>query len=267
MATGGLRSSNVLETVTKRAGFLRCLSKGIDDKRDIEDELDVSRSTVNRAFFELEKMGMIRTDHGNYILTLHGRLIYQRYRNLMDSYDHLSEARELSEHLPADTGIDMRLVDGGEVTLSERQTPQEPFEQIKEAVRSADCVKGFSPVVVPSYVNFFHEQITDRDITVELILGETLVPALTGSYAEKFTPAATSENCVLWQTAEELPFGLVIVDDEEVWLCVYRDGGGLRGTLANVTDSALNWALDVFRRYRDTAHEIKFRDATRAYST
>ena len=123
--------SNILETVKKRGAFLRCLSEGIDDKRDIEDELNVSRSTVNRAFCELEEMGILQDDHGNYDLTLHGKLAYQRYQDLTGAYNHLSEAMELSVHLPADTRIDMRLLEGGEVSLSERQTPQGPFERIK----------------------------------------------------------------------------------------------------------------------------------------
>lgn len=251
------RPSKILETVKKREAFLRCLSDEIDDKRDIEDELDISRSTVNRAFCELEESGLLRTDHGGYDLTLHGKLAYQQYQNLASAFNHLFEAMELSMHLPADTQIDTRLLKGGDVTLSDRQTPQKPFEQIKEVVRSASCVKGYLPVVLPSYVDFFHEQIVDRDIMVELVLEETLIPVLTVTYAEKFTPAATSENCILWQTAEELPFGLFIVNDEEVWLCVYRAGGGLRGTLANNTDAALDWALDVFDHYRSSGQRIR----------
>lgn len=259
--------SNILETVTKRGAILGSLVEGVDDKRDIEDELNISRSTVNRAFCELSEMGLIRANNGSFGLTLHGELAYQQYQDLTESYTHLSEARELSANLPADTQLDMQLLEGGEVTLSERQTPQGPFEQIKEAVRSADCVKGYSPVVLPSYVDFFHEQIMNRNLAVELILEEQLIPALTVTYAEQFTPAATSDNCVLWQIDDELPFGLVIVDDEKVWLCVYRDGGGLRGTLANDSDSALNWALDIFRQYRITAHKIRFSGAPHAHST
>ncbi|SEP00050.1 Predicted transcriptional regulator, contains HTH domain [Halogranum amylolyticum] len=264
---GDSHPSSILETVTKREAILGSLIEGVDDKRDIEDELNISRSTVNRAFCELTEMGMIQTHNGSFGLTLHGKLAYQQYQNLTGSYTHLSKAIELSANLPADTQLDMQLLGGGEVTLSKRQTPQGPFKQIKEAVRSADCVKGYSPVVLPSYVDFFHEQIMERNLTVELILEEQIISALTVTYAEQFTPVAASDNCALWQIDDELPFGLIIVDDKMVWLCVYRDGGGLRGTLANDSDSAVNWALNIFRQYRNAAHKITISGAPHAHST
>jgi predicted transcriptional regulator len=248
--------SRILETVEKREAFLRCLSEGIDDKQIIENELSVSRSTVNRAFNELEKMGMIRIDHSSYALTLHGQLAYQWYQSLTGAYTHLTEAMKLSAYLPADVEVDLRLLEDAEVILSPKQTPQKPFQQVKEAAGSANHVKGCLSVVVPSYIDLFHNQSSDQNVTVELILAESLIPALSTTYAQKFTSAVTSDNCTLWQTAERLPFGLITVDNEMVWLCVYRDGGSLRGIIANNTDAAINWAMEVFEQYRDTASEI-----------
>lgn len=254
----GPHPSELLETVEKRGPMLRCLAEGVDDKRDIESELGVSRSTVNRAFCELEGMGMLRTEGGNFDLTLHGKLVHRQYERLTDAYEHLSAATELSSYLPADARIDMRLFEDAEVSLSDKQTPQKPFEAIKRAVRSAESVRGCLPVVLPSYVDLLSEQVRDSNVAVELVFEDTLIPTLSTTYADKFAPVAESDNCHLWQTEEELPFGLIVVDDEEVWLCVYRDGGGLRGTLANDTDAAVSWADGVLEQYRSDAQEVRF---------
>lgn len=72
--------SKIIEIVQKRTGFFELLSEGINDKRNIEEELGVSRSTVNRTLSELDQLGMVEADNGDLDLTLYGELSYQQYQ-------------------------------------------------------------------------------------------------------------------------------------------------------------------------------------------
>lgn len=82
--TGG--QDPLLELTHKRGYILRAISTDGAEKRDLADELSDSRPTIDRAIRELEADGLVVRVEGKCQLTLLGRLLYERYRDVRNDY-------------------------------------------------------------------------------------------------------------------------------------------------------------------------------------
>lgn len=250
-------SLELLETVAKRICVLECIRDGIDDRRTIADEINVSRQTVSRALEELERAKIIKDKYAEgFEITLFGRLAYQQFDELRTSYRWLLEAYEVLVHTPAEVPIDMRMINNGDTLASNARAPLQPFYEVREMMQSANELKCFFPVVLPCYMNFCHTQIIERGIEVEVILNDNLLPTLLSTYREEFRGCVQADNCTIWQTAEHLPLALGIIDDQTVWTGIHRSEGSHIGVVINSTDAAVDWAVELFECHREKANEV-----------
>ncbi|WP_137287480.1 helix-turn-helix transcriptional regulator [Halorussus salinisoli] len=248
---------DVIRTVVKRAAFLDRLTDGPTSKRDLRDELDLSRSTVYKAVRELEAHGLVaETDEGTR-LTLVGRLLADRYREFETHVTGVSDNESLLSVLPDDAPVTTDLVLGAETVLAERHAPTRPVAHIEELVRSADSVFGVVPVVLPQYVDLFHEELVSEGLTADLVMEAPVVEYLREEHADRFEEALATGRLSIRRTDETLPFGLIATENEGLVLIGYEEGGELRGILLNDTQAALDWGERVFRSYWDRADELE----------
>lgn len=249
--------AKLLETIAKRVRVLECIHTGIDERRAIADKINVSRQTVSRALEDLERKKIIKDKYDDgYQITLRGGLAYQEFDKLRTSYKWLLEAGEMLVHVPSEIPIDMRMLHDADTLISDEQVPQQPFHEVVDMAQSADDLRSFFPVVLPCYVNFCHTQIVERGIEVEVLLDEDVLPAVSCTYKEKFRGCVQADNCAMWRTSEGLPFTPGIIDNETVWVGIHQNGGGLHGAIINNRDSAVDWAAELFERYRENAEKV-----------
>jgi predicted transcriptional regulator len=242
---------DVIPTVVKRAAFLDRLADGPASKRDLRDELDLSRSTVYKAVRELEESGLAVETDDEVRLTLVGRLLAEEYRGFEARVCAVHDQKSLLSVLPADAPVSTDLVTGAEAVLAERHAPTRPVAYIDELVRSVDYVFGLAPVVLPQYVDLFYEEVVDSGLTADLVLEAPVVEFLWEDHGEKMAEALETGRLSVHQTDETLPFGLIASEDEGIVLIVYDESGELRGVLLNDTEAALDWSERVFRTHWD----------------
>lgn len=246
---------DVIETVVKRASFLDRLAAGPTTKRDLRDDLDVSRSTVYKAVRELEDAGIVEQTEGGCRLTLFGRLLVEQYQRFAETVGDVERHRSLLGVLPPDCPVITDVLVGAEFVLGERHAPNLPVGRIEDLVRRADRVAAMTPVVIPQYVDLYHEQVVDRDTTADVVLEAPVVEYLRSDHGERFAEAVETGRLAVWETDETLPFGLVYSRDE-LAVMVYTDSGELSGVIVNDTDAALDWGREVFHRYRARADQL-----------
>ena len=78
-------ASNIIGVLSHRIEFIDCLLDGPKTKPEFVEELDISRSTANRAVRELESVGFLEYQDTGYRLILCGRLAAQEYQAFKDS--------------------------------------------------------------------------------------------------------------------------------------------------------------------------------------
>lgn len=253
----------LLETVRRRAAVIERLSDTPRDKRELTDQLDVSRQTVDRALRELESAAIAERTDKKYRLTLFGTLAYREFSALLERFERLCLTRDLLVHLPTDTQFDVDVLVGAEVVYSGHPMPHEPIRELERLVEDADRLVGYSPISFPQYVSLFHRQITETDTEIELFLDVSLVTQLWESYCQQLREALSSPNFSLCQLSEPLcpNMGLVLLDESTVWIGVYDEDGNVRGAITTDADPAVAWARERLDDCRTDAREVFLRSS------
>lgn len=246
---------DIIETVVKRAAFLDRLAAGPITKRDLRDELEVSRSTVYKAVRELEDAGIVEQTGDRCRLTLYGRLLVEQYHLFAETVGDVERHEPLLGALPPDCPMITDVLVGAEYVLAERHAPNRPIGRVEELVRRADSVAAMTPVVIPQYIDLYYEQVVEHGTTADIVLESPVVEHLRSDHGDKFAEAIETGRLAVWETGEALPFGLVVSVDE-VLVVVYTEGGELAGLIVNDTDAALDWGREVFHRFRARADHL-----------
>ncbi|MDG5778923.1 hypothetical protein VB773_22275 [Haloarculaceae archaeon H-GB2-1] len=253
--SGELDVETALDVVSRRAAVIECLKDGPKYNRDVRDELDVSRSTVYKAVSELESLELVRRGNDGHELTVPGRLLFEEYRKFRDRLEVVARPSHVLAVLPADASVPYVLLDGAEVYSSDRHAPHRPVHEIERVVTEAAVVEGTGPVVLPSYVTLFAEQVVADELEAELVFERPAFDHLVSDYGDEYGEAFSSENLTLWTTDAELPYGLLVVTDPspKVGVIVYDRGGELKGFVLNDSASAYEWGHAEWTRCRAAA--------------
>jgi len=138
---------------TRRSGraparLPRTARRGALRKHELVDELDHSRSTVNRAIDELEAAGLVAGETDGYRTTLTGRLLAQSYRRFLTVAADVDAASEtLARSVPTSHSRRPRC---GRRHLPRRgPDPYRPLERLDAVLADADSIAAALPTPRP----------------------------------------------------------------------------------------------------------------------
>lgn len=249
---------DAIRTLLQRSDLLGRLADGPATKRDLRDDLEVSRSTIYKAVRELEGRGLVEQDEGSVRLTLSGRLLVSRYREFEASVSAVQRQQSLLAALPADAPLSPALLDGADSVLAEPVAPDRPLNYLEDVIREADQVVGFAPVALQRYVELFHQQLAGGGLTADVVFERAVLDRIRDDYGDRLREGLETDRYTFRATDADLPFGLVVAEEtRQVAVAVYGENGDAKGVIANDTPAALDWGLDVFERYREEAAKIE----------
>lgn len=258
MSQGPTRA--LLEAIAGRAELIECLTEGITDKRDLEARLGKSRSTINRWLNALRQADVITPAAEGHQLTVLGTLAYEEYARFEHRFTGIVNAKPLLVYLPSDVEFGVEVLEDAEVLLSEEIAPLEPILRLEEMVQTAETrvLKAISPVILPRYVEFFHHQVMTNGFEVEFVLERQVMEYLLSAYNEELTAMLeTGHGTFSRVEGSALPYGLVVIDQEGIWIGIYEPGGGLRGAIINTSQAAIEWAHDQYNNVRGRAEAVE----------
>lgn len=241
------RVTDLLQHLAHRGGVLQCIRDGVFDNRAIAGQIGKSRSTVVRELRILKDNDYIRDHPSRYELTRFGEYALELY----ELAEPLGRAEQFIPYLPSGTPI--TLLKDANIRKSGGTVPQLPIEHVEDIIRTADQAKIVAPAVIPSLVDAISERIQNDSLTIDIVVTGDVLDELWSTYSKEFNSCVKSKTSILWQTDEELSFGLVIADKETVCLGVYDDSMRLLGTITNHSGDAVEWALETFHEYRHTS--------------
>ncbi|MFC6725269.1 helix-turn-helix transcriptional regulator [Halobium palmae] len=243
----------VMAAVARRGDVLRILGEGGAEKRDLVAELDVSRSTVDRAVRELEGTGLVERAADGYRRTLAGKIALDEYRQFADRIRGVKAGRELLAELSPDTPFDAAMLEGGEIVRPERHSPHLPVNRLSELVERAERVRAFASAVFPQQVDTYHRAIVQDGMEARLVVTRDVVDRLVAAYREQLAAALDTGRLAIRATEEALPYSLVVADTSdgtEVGQLVYAEEGGVKGFIGNDGIDAVEWAeREIARRW------------------
>ncbi|XVH31567.1 helix-turn-helix transcriptional regulator [Haloferacaceae archaeon DSL9] len=235
--------SSVMRVVIRRGSLLRAIDLDGVGKRDLVEQLSVSRSTVDRGIRELEQAGFVERTTGGYRRTLIGDLVLDEYETFESNVVGLLGGVEALEPLPAGTTFDASLLNGAEITIAERHAPHAPITALCSLIERAGWAQAVIPALFPQLIETSHRAVADADLRADFVLTEPVLEQLISTHPDVLATFLEKEAVTVSQIDRSLQYGLILVEsDSEVTAgAVILDDGGARALVRNSRDEAVSW--------------------------
>lgn len=257
---------NFMEVVAKRRALLERLMEGSAYKRDLVDEFDHSRSTVDRAIRELADEGLVDCEEGRYRATAAGAVGVRAHRQFVSLADDIDDARDLLEQLTADEPLEPMLLEGADVARATDLTRVELFEPIQCRLREADEIATILPELADiRHLDIFRQQ-AETGVRVDLVLGPEIYETLQTQRPRTLRQLGMAET-VACHVTETPPCGMILTerDGEATATVLLFDEGRVIGTITNDTAPMLAWVRQNLADLRGAGREVT--DEMRELST
>lgn len=252
-------SPPLLNRVARRATVIRSILDGHTQKRDLVQVLDISRATLDRAVRCLDENGIVSYENGECSVTLYGQLALQEYEQLKERYENLDNVKPLLQSLDPESPFDVRVLLDADILLSDQPDPNAPITHLEQLLDECNSVVCLSPAVPPRFMGLFYPHIIEYGIETELILGDEVVEYLWKTHSSKMSEMLEVENSNIREIEVSPAFGIVLIDNENIWIGVYNDDSGLKGAIANDSQAALEWGMSMVREWRSRANQVVIR--------
>lgn len=235
----------LLAVLTRRRSLLERLATTPTRKCDLTEDLDVSRSTIDRGIRELEQLDLIEREGREYRTTLAGELALAEYDRFSSRVSDVVDARDILSSLPPETAIDPTFLDGADVVVSQRPDPERPARELERLATSTDHHRGFGSAFLDHLVTVYRDAIVDG-LECEFVVTSDVLDRLVSRHHEAVSDALSTGRIELWEAAERtsLPYCLIVSRGEArtvATLLVYVDEG-LKGIITNDDPAAVAWA-------------------------
>lgn len=237
-----------IDVVTRRGDYLEVLLDDARTKPELEEDLGVSRSTVNRALGELAEAGLVEDRRGTCRLTLAGRLAAESIRNLREQSEGVMAATELFDGLDPELDVGLEMVTGATVRPARGARPYRAFHVFERLIEEASSIRGSARTFAnPRGRELFEDAIVARGVPVEFYLDEVLFEEIYDNFADAFDRWVESgafsgfvaPDCPRYTTVvSELPEG------RHAGIALYSCDGEFHGVLINDRPEAVEWAAD-----------------------
>ncbi|EMA43618.1 helix-turn-helix transcriptional regulator [Halococcus saccharolyticus] len=248
-----MNTERLIELI-RRAPVLEALrEEGMMDRRELEQHLDVSKSTVHRFTRFLLENGLIERAGGEFVLTPLGEVSAEEIAAFDTSIQtawQLAPVLEVANAHGVD--IDLKAFADATVTIAAPGNPYRPVNRFMSLVSETDSLRGLDPASInPLHMDDIYQRIVDG-METEAVFPPAVIENILTSNPERAKTAFESGNLTL-RVHDDLPFGLTLCDNR-IGVGIYDEDTGLLRTYADTdAPAAHEWAEAVYTTYRDEA--------------
>jgi len=232
-----------LSVLHGRGDVLDSLREGPTGKRELEAQLGVSRSTVDRAVRELETEGLVTHAGDGYDLTAAGRLLVREYRQFERTAAAIAGLDPFLRWVPAEEfDVNPRWLTGADLHTPEAGDPYAMINRHVAAIAECDRFQGMLPLVGLHAHETVYERVVEDGATVDMVLSPAAVETMQSeAYRRKAAELAELDRYDLRVTDDPVPYFLGVFDGERVQVGVDADGEP-RALLESDDDRVVEWA-------------------------
>lgn len=224
--------------------------------RDIADANDVSHRSVQRNLSEFSDRGWVRKRDGKYVLTPSGELVARTHANYVETLGVIEKFDAFFRHLPdADHLPDPKWLHDATLVVASPDQPQAPVSQYVNRLkaRKTESIRMLAPVLSRLYHDV-HADLVFAGVETELVM-----PADKLETARSLNPLEfrlVRRAIDIYRYDGPVEFG-VTLGDGWAFAGAYDDDGQLRALVECDHPDFLQWADDLYRRYRDEARSVR----------
>lgn len=231
--------------LTRRWPVLDALRAGPLDRRDLQEQVGVSRPTIHRQLRALRDDGLVVKRNGTFALTPVGELAATEFSRMFEVMDTVSALSQVIPWVPvAELDFDFERLRHVEVTLPRRNDPYAPTRRLLRTIHGADEIRMLTYTFLPEGDPAARHCFLEEGQSFEGVLDPTLVrslledPASAAHFRELLTRGAR-----ISVATEPVPTILTIAD-EQVIIGAVDDGGRPQGLLVADDEVIRTWAAE-----------------------
>ena len=255
MVTGEF-DDDLLETAVVRKPVLEALATAPRHRRELQAELGLSKTTCHRIVRTFDDEGLLRRTDEGYELTPFGRAVAEQVDRFDSTVRTAFELRPLlAAFESADVTFDVDLFADATVTKPEPGDPYPFVDRSMELFRNSETIRVIdrTQFIPPLYVEKALENAIETGMRGEFVVPKSIALEDMTELADLQRRVAEGEATGKWFVYEDAPFGMALYDDR-VDLRAYDPETETPALLVDTDDpDALEWAEDVYERYREKA--------------
>lgn len=243
---------DVVNLMHRRAEILACLVEEPREKRVLVNELDIARSTLDRAIRELEAIDLVTYVNGEYAITTVGEYLSHNYFTFVEQVQLAMKFEPFLRHVTLDEfDLDLRCLAEAELWTPEPNDPYAMVNHHVEMIRQAKSVRGILPIVGLHALEAACEQVIEHGADHEMIVEPGIAETLQSN--EKYRPLyrklSQQETVTIHIYDGTIPYFVGIFDDEIVQIGVDQDGEP-RALVETDRQEVQAWADETFEAYK-----------------
>lgn len=251
-------SDAVRKTVTvlrQRAEIVAHLREKPLGKPTLVEELDIARSTLDRAIRDLEAVGIVTYSDGKYAVTPVGERLARNFFAFLERVELTMELEPFLLWAPIDEfDLDLRVLTDAEMVIPEPANPYATIERRVQRVKHMDQERSMLPLAGLHAHEAAHERIVENGAESELIVDSGVADVMFSdpAFAGLTEEMVTTDRFALYVSDEPIPYYIGVFDDETVQIGVNEEGSP-RALVETDRQEALAWAHDTIDTYKQQA--------------
>ena len=248
---------DIVNTVSSRQPVLESLQTEPKDKRALVDELELSRSTIDRSIRELEMQGLVEYSDGALIVTPVGQLAIDGLSELTDTIEIGQRLEEFLEWMPMDEfGVDIRLLADADIIVAEPGDPWSMINQHIQLLKTMDEGRFLLPITGMHAAETAHERVVENEAGCELVVEPSVAETHQAdpNYAPIVEEIVATGRVDVYQYEGELPYGLALVGGTVQ--VITAEGDEPRALLETENDEVRDWAEGKYEEYKQQSQKL-----------
>ncbi|MFP4627251.1 MAG: helix-turn-helix transcriptional regulator [Natronomonas sp.] len=245
--------SDLLIEVVNRSPMIEALREEPMDRRELEQRLEISKSTVHRNTRSLSERGLIVRTGGEYRLTAFGEAVAEIVTGFREDLQSTGRIAPLFDAV-SDIQPPCPIADFADATVStaDNGDPFAPLARFVTLVQETDSLRMFdSYAIAPTYMDEIHGRVLDG-LETKVIERPNVAEDVMKNYPEKCVELCASEFLTM-RIHEDLPLGLAIFASRVGIGLRDPDTGAPRVFIDTDAPEARAWAMSLFESYWDDA--------------
>lgn len=249
-----LEAVQFLANSVNRVQVLTALIDGEATRRELQEEVDGSRSTIARILDEAQEREWVDSEGTRYWLTPLGEAMVTDFRSYLGTVEGNQHLGELVNHLPPPLlSLDSRHYRDADIVKRTSDNPAAPFTRALKIFRQATDYRGLNSTSLPDHVKVLRERVEQGILDFEQVLEKAFIKTI------RTTPERVTEWKALsdqvWLYDGVVPINMHIVDGVVmVWLGKNRNE--VEGLFVSENSAVVSWAESLYSEYTSESEPL-----------
>lgn len=250
---------DVLETAVQRKAVLAALTREPHHRKELQETLDLSKTTCHRIIRRLDNQGLLRRTEQGYELTMLGEIVYEQVETYETTIETAYELQPLlAAFATANLDFDIGLFEAVKITKPEPGNPYPFVDRQLQLLRETDVLRviDHGQLIPPTFLDEAIEIGLETGTESEFIVTEEIaVGNMEVAPDRQREVAQSADTTAKYFVHDAIPFGMGLYD-AYVDFRVYDENTGTPILFAEVDDpddELRSWAETVYQQFRSEA--------------